>query len=106
MRTASLLWSESARNAGLAARLPKLPEDATGLAAFMKAAMTAGALRKDDPVRASAHFKDLLKARAFWPRLADGRAISKSEMSTIEKDAVGYFLSHYGAVRDPRRGPK
>lgn len=99
MRTASLLWIESARHGDLAARLPKMPEGEAGLAGFMKAAMAAGALRKDDPARAATHFKDLLKARAFWPQLARGDAVTRAKMAAIEAEAVSFFLSHYEARR-------
>lgn len=91
---------------GVMARYPDLAAQAAAesekgedsLVRFMREATAAGALRAEDPERATAHFWALIKGAVFWPRLFSVHPAPPPEAEQAElEDLVATFLARYGA---------
>ncbi|AXT25642.1 TetR family transcriptional regulator [Ruegeria sp. AD91A] len=93
---ARMVISETLRNPTLAAEAQgKLDKTATFIA-MLKDAAEDGQLRIDDPERAGREFIGLIKARAFWPLLFTGGALSEPEMTETIESSVQMVMSRYG----------
>ncbi|NOD82956.1 TetR/AcrR family transcriptional regulator [Ruegeria sp. HKCCD6119] len=93
---ARMVISETLRNPTLAAEAQgKLDKTATFIA-MLKDAAEDGQLRIDDPERAGREFIGLIKARAFWPLLFTGGALSEAEMTETIESSVQMVMSRYG----------
>ncbi|WP_299894346.1 TetR/AcrR family transcriptional regulator [uncultured Ruegeria sp.] len=93
---ARMVISETLRNPTLAAEAQgKLDKTATFIA-MLKDAAEDGQLRIDDPERAGREFIGLIKARAFWPLLFTGGALSEPEMKETIESSVQMVMSRYG----------
>ena len=93
---ARMVISETLRNPTLAAEAQgKLDKTATFIA-MLKDAAEDGQLRIDDPERAGREFIGLIKARAFWPLLFTGGALSETEMTETIESSVQMVMSRYG----------
>ena len=96
MAMSRMVISETLRNPTLAAEAQgKLDKTATFIA-MLKDAAEDGQLRIDDPERAGREFIGLIKARAFWPLLFTGGALSEAEMTETIESSVQMVMSRYG----------
>ena len=82
------------------AMVARLSEKEEGLPRWIRAAQQDGALRAGvDPQYAAHQLHGMVKAFAFWPQLAMGRApLTAAEQQQVLSDAVDMFLGFYATA--------
>ncbi|WP_050602050.1 TetR/AcrR family transcriptional regulator [Ruegeria sp. 6PALISEP08] len=99
---ARMVVSETLRNPELAAAAQGKLDKTKTFITMLKEAAEDGQLRIDDPERAGQEFIGLIKARAFWPLMFSGGALSEPEMAETIENSVQMIMSRYGI--DPDTG--
>jgi len=96
MALARLVVGEVIRDPVLAGTMNSRLDKVAVFQRFMAAALADGAIRVADPDVAGQQFLGLIKARAFWPHVFSGGAVSKDQMERIVEETVELFLKASG----------
>lgn len=96
MSLARMIIGETIRDQELAADMEDRMTKMTTFSKFMERAAAEGKLAIDDPYVAAEQFLGLIKSRAFFPSIYNGRVPGRADVKKIIEESVDMFLAKYG----------